>query len=40
MNSDSYQHGAMTMGVGRIAKSGANKALHTDKLLAALAIYR
>ena len=28
------------MGVARAAKTGANKALHSDKLLAALAIYR
>jgi hypothetical protein len=30
----------MTMGVARAAKTGANKALHSYKLLAALAIYR
>ena len=39
MKSDSYEYGAMTMGVARVAKTGANKALHSDNLLAALAIY-
>jgi hypothetical protein len=30
MKSDSYEHGAMTMGVARVAKTGANKTLRSQ----------
>jgi hypothetical protein len=40
MSGHSYEHGAMTIGVARVGKFGANKLLHTEKLLATLLIFR
>jgi hypothetical protein len=40
MKGDSYEHRTIKKGAARVAKSGANKVLQSDNLLAALVIYR